>query len=114
MHGTATRLNDSMESIAIEHVFGTETPVSSTKPLVGHTLGAAGATEVGFCWLLLSDDNLDGLLPPHIWDDVVDEKIPAINLVKSGKSIVISSGTVLLSNSFAFGGNNASVIIGRS
>jgi len=114
MHGTATRLNDAMESIAIEHVFGSTTPVSSTKPLVGHTLGAAGATEVGFCWLLLSNGNLDGRLPPHIWDDAIDESIPAINLVKSGKSIVISSGTALLSNSFAFGGNNASVIIGRS
>lgn len=114
MHGTATRLNDAMESIAIEHVFGSTTPVSSTKPLVGHTLGAAGATEVGFCWLLLSDENHDGHLPPHIWDDAIDEKIPQINLVESGKSIVISSGTALLSNSFAFGGNNASVIIGRS
>ncbi len=64
MHGTATRLNDAMESIAIDHVFGTETPVSSTKPLVGHTLGAAGATEVGFCWLLLGEENGDGHLPP--------------------------------------------------
>lgn len=114
MHGTATPLNDSMESIAIDHIFGPATPVSSTKPLVGHTLGAAGATEVGFCWLLLSDENADGHLPPHIWDDAIDEKIPQLNLVKSGKSIAISSGTALLSNSFAFGGNNASVIIGRS
>ena len=114
MHGTATRLNDAMESIAIDHVFGAETPVSSTKPLVGHTLGAAGATEVGFCWLMLSDDNTSGRLPPHIWDGAVDEKIPHINLVKPMDKIAISSGTAFLSNSFAFGGSNASVIIGRS
>jgi len=113
MHGTATPLNDAMESIAIEQVFGLETPVSSTKPLVGHTLGAAGATEVGFCWLLLSEENPDGRLPPHIWDGMVDGKIPEINLVKSEENIAISSGTAFLSNSFAFGGNNASVIIGR-
>jgi len=113
MHGTATPLNDAMESIAIDQVFGPETPVSSTKPLVGHTLGAAGATEVGFCWLLLSDSNADGRLPPHIWDGVVDEKIPLIRLVNPGDSIKISSGTAFLSNSFAFGGNNASVIIVR-
>lgn len=114
MHGTATPLNDSMECIAIDDVFGGDTPVSSTKPLVGHTLGAAGATEVGFCWLLLCDLNHDGKLPPHIWDGAIDEKIPQISLVQPETSISVKSGTALLSNSFAFGGNNASVIIGRS
>ena len=114
MHGTATPLNDAMESLAIDQVFGTNIPVSSTKPLVGHTLGAAGATEVGFCWLLLSGENTAGLLPPHIWDGAIDEKLPQIKLVQQGDSISISSGTAFLSNSFAFGGNNASVIIGRS
>ena len=113
MHGTATPLNDAMESIAINHVFGSKIPVSSTKPLVGHTLGAAGATEVGFCWLLLGDGNPGGRLPPHVWDGVVDDKIAAITLVKPGDNVAISSGTAFLSNSFAFGGNNASVIIGR-
>jgi len=63
--------------------------------------------------LLLSDSNADGRLPPHIWDGVVDEKIPLIRLVNPGDSIKISSGTAFLSNSFAFGGNNASVIIVR-
>lgn len=114
MHGTATPLNDSMECIAIDDVFGGETPVSSTKPLVGHTLGAAGATEVGFCWLLLSNLNQEGKLPPHIWDGAIDEKIPEIGLVQPGDRITVKSGTAFLSNSFAFGGNNASVIIGRS
>ncbi len=113
LHGTATPLNDSMESLAIEQVFGTETPVSSTKPLVGHTLGAAGATEVGFCWLLLNESEGAVFLPPHRWDGQADEKLPAINLLKEGVQVEISAGTAFLSNSFAFGGNNASVIIAR-
>jgi len=112
MHGTATPLNDAMESLAIAEVFGHETPVSSTKPLVGHTLGAAGATEVGFCWLLLNSENT-AVLPPHRWDGVVDDKLPVINLLTEGIRLDISPGTALLSNSFAFGGNNASVIIAR-
>ena len=113
MHGTATRLNDAMESLAIEAIFGSDTPVSSTKPMVGHTLGAAGATEVGFCWLILNQSESSIGLPPHIWDGIRDETIPAINLVEQGAKLKISSGTALLSNSFAFGGNNASVIIAR-
>ena len=113
MHGTATPLNDAMESLAIAQVFGCETPVSSTKPLVGHTLGAAGATEVGFCWLLLSQPETRIMLPPHRWDGVADDGLPAIELVSQEQMLNISSGTAFLSNSFAFGGNNASVIIAR-
>jgi 3-oxoacyl-[acyl-carrier-protein] synthase-1 len=55
LHGTATILNDNMESNAVRDVFKTEVACSSTKSLTGHTLGAAAATEVGMCWLLLSD-----------------------------------------------------------
>ena len=53
LHGTGTPLNDKMECLAVERVFGRALPVSSTKPLVGHTLGAAGAIEAAFCWLVL-------------------------------------------------------------
>ena len=53
LHGTGTPLNDKMECLAVERVFGSALPVSSTKPLVGHTLGAAGAIEAAFCWLVL-------------------------------------------------------------
>ena len=53
LHGTGTPLNDTMECLAVERVFGSALPVSSTKPLVGHTLGAAGAIEAAFCWLVL-------------------------------------------------------------
>jgi len=53
LHGTATPKNDEMESQVMARVFGLTVPCSSTKSLVGHTLGAAGALELGFCWLLL-------------------------------------------------------------
>ncbi len=115
LHGTATPKNDEMEAIAVSRVFGTETPCSSTKGMHGHTLGAAGATEVGLCWLLLGgDDGQDNCFyAPHIWDNVVDESIPALNLTCVGqqKETPITS---CLTNSFAFGGNNVSVLIGLS
>lgn len=114
MHGTATPLNDAMESQAIFELFGQQTPVSSTKPLVGHTLGAAGATEVGFCWLLLQQAGPRVVLPPHIWDGERDPALPELNLVQADVTMPVCPGTALLSNSFAFGGNNASVIVGRS
>jgi len=112
LHGTATPKNDAMEAVAVEQVFGKETPCSSSKGLIGHTLGAAGATEVGLCWLLLSNDNEeDNKYAPQVWDQVVDETMPALNIVAVGdkKSTAIRS---CLSNSFAFGGNNVSVLIG--
>ena len=63
LHGTATRHNDAMESHAVTQVFPQGVPCSSTKPMTGHTLGAAGALEAAFCWLSLTHGNL---LPPHI------------------------------------------------
>ncbi len=115
LHGTATPLNDAMESLAVNHVFGANVPCSSTKPLTGHTLGAAGATEAGFCYLLLSEaSNSEQKLPPHVWDGQQDEALPELNLVNTGETCSIKSGTCVLSNSFAFGGNNASVILRKS
>lgn len=115
LHGTATPKNDEMEALAIDTVFGRETPCSSTKGMHGHTLGAAGATEVGLCWLLLGgDDNRDNFhYAPHIWDKVKDNAMPALHLTELGekKSTAIRS---CLSNSFAFGGNNVSVLLGLS
>ena len=54
LHGTGTPHNDKVESAAVERVFGGELPCSSTKPLVGHALGASGALEAAFCWMILS------------------------------------------------------------
>jgi 3-oxoacyl-[acyl-carrier-protein] synthase-1 len=110
LHGTATPLNDQMESLAMAQVFGLGTPCSSTKPFTGHTLGAAGAVEAGICWLALCQ-SADGWLPPHIWDGVRDPRLPAINLVAAGARA--AGLRRALSNSFAFGGNNIALLLER-
>lgn len=112
MHGTATVQNDAMESRVIAALFGAAVPVSSTKPYTGHTLGAAAAVEAALCWLAMQDDNPQGLLPPHLWDGAADPALPALNLVAPGAAL----GRPLrwaLSNSFAFGGSNAVLVLGR-
>lgn len=109
LHGTATPKNDEMESRAMQRVFGNGVAASSTKPLVGHTLGAAGATELGFAWLLLCDPQRR--LPPHVWDGVADTTLPALNLVNKGQQLPVDKPLVM-SNSYAFGGNNISLLLG--
>ena len=111
LHGTATALNDQMESLAMFEVFGSETWCSSTKPFTGHTLGAAGAVEAGICWLAL-ENKTDSLLPVHIWDGVADPDLPSLKLV-AADSELRSPLRYALSNSFAFGGNNISLLLGR-
>lgn len=112
LHGTATQKNDAMESRAIEKIFGTNMPpCSSTKPLTGHTLGAAGAIEAAFCYLLLSKHNAQGNLPPQIWDGVQDLNDPQLPLVRSGQTAAVNYA---MSNSFAFGGSNASLILAKN
>jgi 3-oxoacyl-[acyl-carrier-protein] synthase I len=113
IHGTGTLLNDRMESKLIEKVFGNQTPCSSTKPLTGHTLGAAGAIEVGICWLMLSNSSENLLLVPHYWDNEPDDEISSIKLVDIGDSIPSKGNISLISHSFAFGGSNCAVIIGK-
>ncbi|MGS0695902.1 beta-ketoacyl-[acyl-carrier-protein] synthase family protein [Shewanella sp. 0m-4] len=111
LHGTATPKNDAMESRAVHQVFGQALPAaSSTKPLTGHTLGAAGAIEAAFCYLLLSDYNKQQYLPPQVWDKQQDPNDPALPLVSKGMQSNISH---VMSNSFAFGGSNASLIFSR-
>ncbi len=112
LHGTATVQNDAMESRVIAELFGSDVPVSSTKPFTGHTLGAAAAIEAALCWLAMQDDNRDGKLPPHLWDGVADPALPVLNLAPRGAAL----GRPLrlaLSNSFAFGGSNAALLLGR-
>ena len=111
LHGTATIKNDEMESRVIERVFGPEMPCSSTKSQIGHTLGAAGAQEVGLCWLLLNDLNATRRLPQHLWDGLADADLPSIGL--TGEDVQWERG-LFMSNSFAFGGSNVSVVLGRS
>lgn len=113
LHGTATIKNDQMEALAVNRLFGDSVCCSSTKALTGHTLGAAGATEVGLCWLSLSEHNQQQLLPTHCWDHAVDDQLAAISLVTDATPLAANKAHYLMSNSFAFGGNNVSVIIGR-
>lgn len=107
LHATATRKNDEMESRVMARVFPADTPVSGTKPLTGHALGAAGALEAAFCWLALTD----GRLPPHVWDGEADPDLPALRV--AGRDERLGSRLVM-SNSFAFGGSNASLILSGS
>lgn len=110
LHATATPKNDEMESRAVARVYPDGIVTSGTKPLTGHTLGAAGATELAFCWLALQA----GRLPPHIWDGDADPDLPKLNFVTSEHLFVRQSARVCMSNSFAFGGSNASLLIGDS
>ncbi len=110
LHGTATPQNDAMESRAMYRVFSADTPASSTKPLSGHTLGAAGATEIAFCWLSLTDNN--ARLPPHVWDGVADPALPPLHLARTGERMRSEKPRVMMSNGYAFGGSNVSLIIG--
>ncbi|MGF1789345.1 beta-ketoacyl-[acyl-carrier-protein] synthase family protein [Photobacterium profundum] len=105
-HGTATPLNDEMEAKAIHRVFGAKIPVSSTKPFTGHTLGAASAVEAAICWHILHY-GID--LPAQINDAEIANSLAPITLVEPKAKLVQPA---ILSNSFAFGGNNISLIFG--
>ena len=108
-HGTATPANDTMEIRGINTVFGGRArriPVSSTKSMIGHTLGAAGAIEALACILAIER----GFLPPTIHHETPDE---ACDLdVVPGRSRA-AAPDIVLSNSFAFGGNNTCLVLGR-
>lgn len=108
LHGTATPLNDQIESAVVNALFGETVPCSSTKHLTGHTLGAAGITEAALCMLILQR-NLP--LPAQDFSQSPrDETLPPCGLLTTPQPL---SRPVILSNSFAFGGNNASILLGR-
>lgn len=109
MHGTATRLNDEIEAKVVNQLFGESVPSSSTKHLTGHTLGAAGACEAVLCYLLLERDLL---LPAQDFTDAhQDMSLAACGLLTAPQPFL---KPIMLSNSFAFGGNNACLIFGVS
>ena len=105
LHGTGTGHNDAMESRAVFDVFADRVASASTKPLTGHTLGASGAIEAGLSWLMLCRGH--GLIP-HVPADDRDATLAPIRLSK-GEDIPVHR---ILSNSFAFGGSNAALILG--
>lgn len=109
LHGTATKLNDAMESKAMAFLFKGKVPCSSTKYMTGHTLGAAGIVEAAIlCYLLKHDLDLPVQDFSH---DEIDDTLDECGLIKEK---IKAKKKVMMSNSFAFGGNNASIIIAKA
>ena len=106
MHGTGTTANDAMESLAINTVFGENILCASTKPLTGHTLGAAGAISMGLSWLMIKYN----FIIPHVFDNEYANDCAKIHLSTGQENTEIKR---VLCNAFAFGGSNASLIMGK-
>jgi 3-oxoacyl-[acyl-carrier-protein] synthase-1 len=106
LHGTATPANDQAEDIAVVDAFGTQVPCSSTKGFVGHTLGAAGITEAIISLLCLEG----GFIPQSLQTQEPDPEL-AVNLALSTQQQPLNR---VMTNSFGFGGNNCSLILGRA
>jgi 3-oxoacyl-[acyl-carrier-protein] synthase-1 len=104
LHGTATKANDASEDKAVCELFGTATPVSSTKGSTGHLLGAAGITEAIICMLAIEHN----LLPGGMHTLNIDPALHA-NYRLENRSARLRR---VLSNSFGFGGSNCSLILG--
>ncbi|MEM7408955.1 MAG: beta-ketoacyl-ACP synthase II [Myxococcota bacterium] len=108
-HATSTPAGDPTEARAIRAVFGShadQLPVSATKSMTGHLLGAAGAVEAALCVRSLET----GLIPPTI---NLDQPDPACELLHVANQAMEAKLSVVLSNSFGFGGTNAALIFGR-
>lgn len=108
-HGTSTDLNDRYETEAIKRVFGPDAyrvPISSTKSMTGHLLGAAGAVELIACILAMEND----LIPPTINYEYPD---PECDLDYVPNTARLGRLDLVMSNSFGFGGHNASLVIQR-
>ncbi|WP_024516162.1 beta-ketoacyl-ACP synthase [Bradyrhizobium sp. Tv2a-2] len=108
-HGTATPENDKMEYLGISTVFGErakEIPISSNKSMVGHTISAAGAVEAVFSLLTLEHQRI----PPTINYEIPDPAIPFDVVPNKARDAKV---TAVMSNSFGFGGQNASLILTR-
>lgn len=115
LHGTGTRLNDSMESRAVDEVFGGhKVPVSTTKPFTGHTLGAGSAIELAICYeaIVRNRNSKETVLPVQMWDGQKDPEIPQLNFYDGMHRETTGKVKICMSNSFAFGGSNACLIIG--
>jgi 3-oxoacyl-[acyl-carrier-protein] synthase-1 len=106
LHGTATPANDAAEGLAVAALFGRGVPCSSTKGATGHTLGAAGALEAVVCAITLAE----GWLPGSPGTETVD---PAIDIDYRREGSALPGMRRVLSNSFGFGGSNASLVFGK-
>ena len=104
-HGTSTPPNDRVEALALRRVFGAPgPPVSSTKSMTGHTLGAAGALEAVACIRAMGA----GLLPPTINLDDIDPDCVLDHVANAGRPARVRAA---MTNSFGFGGHNASLVL---
>lgn len=110
LHGTGTLANDTMEAEAVNAIFTDNIPVSSTKPLTGHCLGAAASIEAALCCHLLN--NFSGKLFPHVYDSVYNQDLKPVKLVKPEDKY--SKCNICVSNSFGFGGTNAIIVLGKN
>lgn len=109
-HGTSTPYNDKFETLAIKRAFGDhayKVPISSTKSMIGHTLGAAGAIESLICILAMRD----GIIPPTINYENPDPECDLDYVPNVARKAELS---YTLSNSFGFGGHNVSLVFGRA
>jgi 3-oxoacyl-[acyl-carrier-protein] synthase II len=108
-HGTSTRLNDKTETMAIKTVFGPrayQVPVSSTKSMIGHLTGASGAVEAVFCVQTLHAD----MIPPTINYENPDPECDLDYVPNQARPAKVNH---VMSNSFGFGGHNATLIFSR-
>jgi len=108
-HGTSTQLNDKSETAAIKTIFGNlayNIPVSSTKSMTGHLLGAAGALEAVICVKTMQE----GILPPTINYETPDPECDLDYVPNQARPAIVQN---IMSNSFGFGGHNASIILSR-
>jgi 3-oxoacyl-[acyl-carrier-protein] synthase II len=108
-HGTSTAANDKIETLGIKKVFGNEAyriPVSSTKSMTGHLLGAAGAVEMLFCLLAIRD----GVIPATTNYETPDPDCDLDYVPNTPRQQVVNTA---MSNSFGFGGHNACLVVGR-
>ena len=108
-HGTSTKVNDSIETLAIKKAFGEaayQVPISSTKSMMGHLIAAAGSVEAIVCLLAIRD----GLLPPTINLDQPDSDCDLDYIPHESRR---KSVDIALSNSFGFGGQNITLILRR-
>jgi 3-oxoacyl-[acyl-carrier-protein] synthase-1 len=97
-----------MEARAVSGVFGAELPCSSTKPMTGHMLGAAGACEAAFGLMALEA----GRMPAHLWDGESDTELPLVRLV-AGQGEAARLRRVMRC-SYAFGGNNIALVLEKA
>ncbi|MGX5914559.1 beta-ketoacyl-ACP synthase I [Aliidiomarina sp. Khilg15.8] len=106
-HGTSTPVGDVKELEAIRAVFGDNTPMlSATKAMTGHSLGAAGVHEAIFSLLMMRD----GFVAPSINIDELDEQAAGMQIVRETKQAELN---LVMSNSFGFGGTNASLVFSK-